>query len=109
MRRMRGMVVAGLLCGLTLGSMAVESLSPRVAYATPEQRVDLNAASADELAALPGIGPAKAKAILEHRAKQPFASPEELMQVQGIGPKLYEQLRDHVTVGAAKVSGKPAN
>ena len=108
MRRVRSMVAAGLLCGLSLGGAAGTLLVPGIAQATPEQRIDLNAASADDLASLPGIGPAKAAAIVEYRAKQPFATTEELMQVQGIGAKLYEQLRDHVTVGAAKVSGKPA-
>jgi competence protein ComEA len=102
------MVAAGLLCGLSLGTAAGTFVVPGLAQAAPEQRVDLNSASADDLASLPGIGPAKAAAIVEYRAKQPFATTEELMQVQGIGAKLFDQLRDHVTVGAAKVSGKPA-
>ena len=107
MKRVRGMVAVGLLCGLTFGSMAGLAV-PRVAYAAQEQRIDVNSATAEELASLPGIGPAKAKAIVEYRAKQRFSTAEELMQVQGVGPKLFEQVKDHVTVGAASVSGDPA-
>ena len=108
MKRVRSMVAAGLLCGLTLGSLAQWTL-PGAVQAASEQRVDLNAASAEELATLPGIGPAKAKAIVEYRAKQKFSTAEELMQVQGVGAKLFEQLKDRITVGSAQVSGDPAS
>ena len=108
MKRVRNMVAAGLLCGLTLGSLAQWTL-PSTVQAAQEQRVDLNAASAEELATLPGIGPAKAKAIVEYRAKQKFSTAEELMQVQGVGAKLFEQLKDRITVGSAQASGDPAS
>lgn len=107
MKRVRSMVAAGLLCGLTLGSLSAGLVTPRVVQAAAEQRVDLNAATAEELASLPGIGPAKAKAIVDYRAKQRFSTAEELMQVQGVGAKLFEQLKDHVTVGSA--SGEPTS
>ena len=61
--------------------------------------MNLNSASAEELARLPGIGPAKARAIVEYRAGEPFRKPEDLRNVKGIGDKLYEQVKDHVTVG----------
>ncbi|MBB6673947.1 ComEA family DNA-binding protein [Cohnella nanjingensis] len=62
--------------------------------------LNLNAATAEQLDALPGIGPAKARAIVEYRdAKGPFRSVDDLRQVKGIGPKLMEGLRDLVTVG----------
>jgi competence protein ComEA len=102
------MVATGLLCGLSLGSLAGLSL-PTSVQAAQQQRIDLNAASAEELASLPGIGPAKAKAIVEYRTKQRFSTAEELMQVQGVGAKLFEQLKDQITVGSASASGDPAN
>ena len=56
--------------------------------------LDLNAASAAELDALPGIGPVLAARIVEHRRRQgPFRSVEELRSVPGIGPKLLARLR----------------
>jgi comEA protein len=89
----------GFLCGLVLlggTAGAVES--------EPGSRVDINAASSEELATLPGIGPSKAQAIVEHRAKAPFATPDDLRKVKGIGDKLYESLRDRITVGDAPAS-----
>jgi competence protein ComEA len=92
-------VAVGLLCGLLLlgGSAgAVESGSG--------SRVDINVASSEELATLPGIGPSKAQAIVDHRTKAPFATPGDLRKVKGIGDKLYESLRDRITVGDAAAS-----
>src|SRR5215510_8522018 len=61
--------------------------------------VNINTASASELAALQGIGPAKAQAIVEHREKNgQFKSVDDLKLVHGIGDKMLEQLRPQVTV-----------
>jgi competence protein ComEA len=63
-------------------------------------KLDLNAATASELDALPGIGPAKAQAILADRQSNgPYASVEELTRVKGIGAKLLEKLRPHIRAG----------
>ena len=63
--------------------------------------MNLNSASADELARLPGIGPAKAKAIIDYRAEEPFKKPEDLRKVKGIGDKLYDRVKDQITVDPA--------
>lgn len=56
--------------------------------------IDLNAATAEQLDTLPGVGPTTAEAIVEHRTKSgPFRSTEELGEVRGIGPAKLEQLR----------------
>lgn len=61
--------------------------------------IDLNAATADELEALPGIGPSIAAAIVEHRERHgPFAAVDELLEVPGIGPARLEEIRPFVTV-----------
>ena len=87
-------VAAGLLCGLTLapvgGAWASEPAGGRI---------NINTASAAELAKLPGIGSAKAEAIVAFRSKEPFGKPDDLRKVKGIGDKLYEQLKDQITVG----------
>jgi len=65
-----------------------------------EAPTDLNAATAAQLEALPGIGPKTAEAILRYRQENgPFRSVEELLRVKGICPKKLEALRGRVTVG----------
>ena len=62
-------------------------------------QIDLNAATAADLEALPGIGPALAARIVEHRnEKGPFNSPEALMDVKGIGPAIYARIKDKIIV-----------
>jgi competence protein ComEA len=63
--------------------------------------IDLNAASADTLATLPGIGPVKARAIVAYRDQNgPFASILEIIQVSGIGPSNYEAIQDLIAVSS---------
>src|SRR5262245_25139198 len=66
-------------------------------------RLNLNAATADDLATLPGIGPSYAKRIVEYREKNgPFKRVEDLLNVQGIGEKTLDRIRDRVVVGSGK-------
>ncbi|MDA0329484.1 MAG: helix-hairpin-helix domain-containing protein [Gemmatimonadetes bacterium] len=59
----------------------------------PNERIDPNQASAEELDRLPGIGPATAAAIVEAReAGQYFRRPEDLLVVRGIGPGLLQKI-----------------
>lgn len=61
--------------------------------------VDLNAAGAAQLEALPGVGPATAAAIVAWRERDgPFTSVDQLLEVRGIGPAKFEALRDLVVV-----------
>ena len=62
-------------------------------------KVDLNAASAVELDALPGIGPVLAQHIVDWRTEHGrFASVDQLREVSGIGESKYASLRDKVRV-----------
>ena len=66
-------------------------------------RLDLNAASAELLETLPGIGPVLAKAIVDYRESNGgFQSVEEITNVARIGPVTYEKIRDLVTVGPTR-------
>ena len=62
--------------------------------------LDLNAAGAEELAELPGIGEVLSDRILKYRAQHgPFADWSEFLQIQGIGEHLVETLRPVAYLG----------
>jgi competence protein ComEA len=68
---------------------------------TSEKQVNLNTATAAELASLPGIGEAIAARIIRHREKSGrFRSVEELLVVRGISRKKLQVLRPYVVVEA---------
>ena len=82
------------------------AIAALIAVAAPvgaeiENRVDINTASAAELASLPGIGDSKAQAIIDHRTADPFKSVEDLKKVKGIGDKTFEALRPQLMVSTA--------
>lgn len=60
--------------------------------------VDVDAASAEELTTLPGIGPAIAARIVEDRQRHgQYGSLRELQRVKGVGPATVARLAPHVT------------
>lgn len=61
--------------------------------------VNINAADAAELEALPGIGPVLAARIIEWReAHGPFTRLEDIKKVSGIGDVTFERIQDMITV-----------
>lgn len=60
--------------------------------------ININTASADELKTLNGIGDVMAEKILEYRSSRAFKSKEDIMSVDGIGSKIYEKIKDRITV-----------
>ncbi|MBU3751597.1 MAG: ComEA family DNA-binding protein [Mycobacterium sp.] len=84
-----------------LGSSVGQAAAPEApaAPSAPVGPVDLNAATAEQLDALPGVGPVTAAAILAWRtANGRFTSVEQLGEVDGIGPARLEKLRPLVRV-----------
>jgi competence protein ComEA len=65
----------------------------------PDAPIDLNAATVEQLDALPGVGPVTASAIVAWRtANGRFANVDQLGEVDGIGPARLEKLRELVHV-----------
>ena len=61
--------------------------------------VNINTATKAELMTLTGIGEVKAKAIIDYRNENGnFSSTEEIMNVSGIGEKIYEKIKNRITV-----------
>ncbi|MCC6544604.1 MAG: helix-hairpin-helix domain-containing protein [Nitrospirae bacterium] len=61
--------------------------------------LNVNAASADDMAAIPGLGEKKSQAIVKFREKHgPFVKVEDLKKVDGIGDKLFGKIKPYFTV-----------
>ena len=103
MRDTRRLTLMAVLLATALAFAAV------VPAGAEDKLVNVNTASAAELASVKGIGQAKAEAIVAYREKNgPFKSMEELDNVKGIGGKLLNTLRSQVTVGATASAAAPA-
>lgn len=87
----------GIACACWLAALTPSvSHAQAAAVADTAERgvVNLNAASAQELVRLPGIGPTRAAAILALRARlKRFTRVEELLRVKGIGRATFRKLR----------------
>lgn len=86
-----------------IGRSMLERIAP---YVTMQNKpnvpviININLASAQELAALPGIGPKAAGDIIAHRQENgPFCNLEDIMNVKGIGRKTYEEIKNLITIG----------
>lgn len=61
--------------------------------------VNINSASLQELMTLSNIGESKAQAIIDYREKNgDFKTIEEIKNVSGIGDKLFESIKENITV-----------
>ena len=84
---------------MTTGAPAAPGATAASTAAAPPSPVDLNAATVEQLDALPGVGPVTAGAIVAWRAANGrFTSVDQLGEVDGIGPARLERLRSLVRV-----------
>lgn len=88
---------------LALISLLLAPLAVEVSAQQPgsgKAKVNINAAGLNELQGLPRVGPKIAQRILDFRKEHgPFKKIEELMKVKGIGEKMFNNLKDLITVG----------
>ena len=104
-QRRLALALGGILC-ILLAAVAWMALAPdepvpaivRGAEAGEPFLLDLNTASAEELACLPGIGPVLAERILSRRDELgAFRSKEDILSVSGIGEAVYEKIEPYIT------------
>lgn len=95
------MVVGALLLG---GVPGAEPLPPGAATTGTAKRgmgtgvLNLNAATLEQLDALPGISARVAAAVVARRTTRPFTRPEDVLEVKGVGRRRFERLRPHLAV-----------
>ena len=97
-----GLFLGRLLLRQRTGALTIEVGRSSITELTPspaaKECLNLNTASANELAELPGIGPVLAERIVEYRRiNGPFRYPYEITDVNGIDEKTYTALRDRIT------------
>lgn len=63
------------------------------------KKVNINAASKEELQTLSGVGPSRAETIIQYRTEHgPFRKLEDLMKISGIGEKTFTKLKDQISL-----------
>lgn len=84
---------------LSDGEQLIVLNKDQISASSPVGKISINRAGEGEFDSLPGIGPALAGRIIDYRNKAGgFKSIEELTAVSGIGAKLFEQIRDQLTL-----------
>ncbi len=83
---------------------ASASQQAQARFAGQQRSIDLNSASAEQLASvLVGVGAAKAQATIRYRDEVgSFRSAEELEEVRGIGPRIVKRNKTGIQVKTPK-------
>ena len=94
-------LVAALVVFGSASVQAQRSSKPPAPAAT--EVVNLNSATAAQIASLPGIGLKTAELVIQYRQKNgPFKKIEEIMNVRGVGEKSFLRIKDRLSVSAPK-------
>jgi competence protein ComEA len=95
---LRALVAAAAVIGVTAVSPDASYAHQDQSPAAPKTTVNLNTATVDQLATLPGVGQKTAERIVEYRTKSGgFKKIEELMNVKGIGEKSFLKIKPLVS------------
>ncbi|HEU4427673.1 MAG TPA: helix-hairpin-helix domain-containing protein [Myxococcota bacterium] len=90
-------LLSALALGLALATTSVAA--PALAAAKLSGVVNVNTASAEQLALLPGVGESRAREIIAARQKQGgFKRVEDLLAIKGIGEASLAKLRPYVSL-----------
>src|SRR5262245_7794045 len=101
MNRLAFTLALALACAVSWPLEAQRATKPPAAASSDV--INLNTASALDIAALPGVGPKTADLIVQYREKNgPFKKIEEIMNVRGVGEKSFLRIKDRLTVAAPK-------
>ncbi|MBM6647399.1 helix-hairpin-helix domain-containing protein [Bacillus sp. RIT 809] len=69
------------------------------AFSKGEAKIQINAASKEQLEKITGIGSRKAESILKYREEHgPFQKIEDLLEIDGIGAKSLEKIKDQIII-----------
>ena len=105
MNRSALVLVAALVC--VSSPLVAQRAAKPPAAAVATEVVNLNSATAAQIATLPGIGPKTADLVVQYRVKNgPFKKIEEIMNVRGVGEKSFLKIKDRLTVAAPAAAQK---
>ena len=98
----RIMMAAIVAIAVSATALSAQSKAPAAkTVATAAAPVNLNTATAEQLASIPGVGPKMAERIIEYRQKNGgFKKVEDLMNVSGVGEKSFLKMKPLITVTA---------
>lgn len=76
-----------------------EQVQEVAAFSKGETKIQINAASKEQLEKITGIGSRKAESILKYREEHgPFQKIEDLLEIDGIGAKSLEKIKDQIII-----------
>ena len=100
--------ILGIAVSAAAASAQNKATTPKAAAtvtATATAPVNLNTATVEQLATIPGVGPRMAERIIDYRQKNGgFKKVEDLMNVSGVGEKSFLKMKPLITVAPLKAS-----
>ena len=107
MTRILMAAILGIAVSAPAASAQSKATTPKTAAAataaTAAAPVNLNTATAEQLATIPGVGPKMAERIIDYRQKNGgFKKVEDLMNVSGVGEKSFLKMKPLIAVTAPK-------